>query len=265
MSKLLITSAVLLALIVFKFSYANRLNSKTTDFAKKVTQFKPSPDLLTDDKLTKILVNTANFSSVANFLEAFGFEDDPVDPLTGRRRAKQAKVSSLISQQAACEPELRTVHLDSSNRTDELFFPKCVRVPRCGGCCGLSDRVACVPIEVSQRQIRRARVRVKRSLRTNAIKTEASYLTTMVDVHEACACQCRVKAEDCDFRKGHVFREDLCSCECRDKVGPFSCSRSPGKYWDPSDCTCKCRNQAQCSTGLAFNTESCSCEDYVWN
>lgn len=81
--------------------------------------------------------------------------------------------------------------------------------------------------------MRRARVRVKRSIRSGLSRAEAAYVTAAIDVHEACRCQCKVQPEDCDASRGQVYRRDLCSCECSDKSQAMSCSFSPlGKVSD---------------------------------
>ena len=36
---------------------------------------------------------------------------------------------------AACKPELRTVSLDLPVEANTLFYPTCVRLEQCGGCC----------------------------------------------------------------------------------------------------------------------------------
>lgn len=36
---------------------------------------------------------------------------------------------------ATCQPELRTVQLDLPTEANTLFYPTCVRLEQCGGCC----------------------------------------------------------------------------------------------------------------------------------
>ena len=43
--------------------------------------------------------------------------------------------SSEAASMANCEPEMRTVHLDLPVEANTLFFPTCVRLEQCGGCC----------------------------------------------------------------------------------------------------------------------------------
>lgn len=81
-----------------------------------------------------------------------GIEEDD-DDVGGRRR------SSQMASQAVCSPELRTIELnDTGNESNVIFFPKCVRVNRCGGCCG-THFMECVPTKISFQSVRRAQIR----------------------------------------------------------------------------------------------------------
>lgn len=217
-----------------------------------------------NQQLETLLLKSSNFSTADDFLGAFGIASEEI-PLegTGHRRGK-AK-TGFLSAQANCEPEMRTVLLDerSGNESsavgdsNELLFPHCVRVPRCGGCCGLSDRLHCVPSKISYQQIRRARVRVRRDLRTNRGRPEASSVIHQVEVHDECRCECKVTAAHCLASSGQRYRADLCACECMDKKAEAICWNSSNKFWDKRDCSCRCKHEKQCSTGLVFNQRSC--------
>ena len=40
-----------------------------------------------------------------------------------------------MAKMAKCKPELRTVPLDLPVEANTLFYPTCVRLEQCGGCC----------------------------------------------------------------------------------------------------------------------------------
>lgn len=109
------------------------------------------------EDIDSLLIQTGYITNVSDFLHIFGasIPQDPTSFISARRRSNYA-------QQAGCEPETRTVELNTTE-AGALFFPKCVRVKRCGGCCGLSPSLQCMPTRISHQEVRRARLRVRRS------------------------------------------------------------------------------------------------------
>lgn len=69
-----------------------------------------------------------------------------------------------------------------------------------------------------------------------------------LEQHERCACRCRA-AGDCGPRQ----RASACGCVCR--APPAPCG--PGRSWDPDECVCACRRPRDCSTGAAFDADTC--------
>jgi len=156
--------------------------------------------------------------NVSDFLEALG-----VGEVLSRKKV-------TYSEQATCQPEMRTVELPS-NEPNSVFFPNCVRLPRCGGCCGLSEMLECVPTKISQKELTRARVRLKRSTSGKSLK-EALPITIKVPVHEACKCKCKVQEDDCDLYF-HNYDQESCKCVCKNQSEELACLRdSKNKVWD---------------------------------
>lgn len=134
------------------------------------------------------LIRTAglrNASEVFAALGISGFSEDNDDAILGRRK-------NNIAEQAVCEPELRTVEVgDQGVEAGEIFFPKCVRVLRCGGCCDISDRMACTPTKISYREVKRAKIRIRRSATPSATSQSIP-----IEVHEECRCMCKFHSFD---------------------------------------------------------------------
>ena len=67
-------------------------------------------------------------------------------PASGRRTSK--KTFAMISSPAGCDVEMRTIEIKDPLKSNELYYPWCVRIPKCSGCCP-SSRLKCVPTNVS--------------------------------------------------------------------------------------------------------------------
>ena len=195
------------------------------------------------------LIRTAGLRNASEVFAALGIREDNADPLLGRRKTSYA-------EQAICEPELRTVEVGvKGGEVGEIFFPKCVRVLRCGGCCDISDRMACTPTKISYRDVKRAKIRIKRSPAISATSQ-----TIQVEVHEECRCMCKVKEENCN-PDIHVYQPELCKCTCNNQQDAIACrNMAPVKIWDNDQCKCKCRDVKHCPSGTEFSHDTCNCE-----
>lgn len=148
---------------------------------------------------------------------------------------------------------MTTISVDeTSSDGNEIYFPKCVRVPRCGGCCDISDRMHCVATKVSYKEVKRAKIRIRRS----AVPA-ASSQSVKIEIHEECRCQCKVKQEECKADK-HSYSSELCKCVCHNSQEEINCrSMAPKKVWDNDSCTCKCRQQTHCPSKTSFSHQEC--------
>lgn len=156
---------------------------------------------------------------------------------------------------ATCRPEEQTVALPVTFPPDVIHHPRCVRVERCGGCCG-SDIVACEPTDMIMVDVPVQKFRYLPDI-------EKFNFTEQVHVpvpkHTKCQCRCRVKEEDC-HKQVHEYVESQCACVCKDKEAQRRCeTRGPLKVWDSVNCYCGCRNVRECSSGYYYDLEECSC------
>ncbi|KAI1296628.1 hypothetical protein HDE_04995 [Halotydeus destructor] len=158
-----------------------------------------------------------------------------------------------ISSPAGCAVELRTVELESP-KEHEMYYPWCVRLPRCSGCCP-SSRLECVPTNVSYIDVTALRLRYAKF--DQKFKFEGVKVFKMMK-HESCQCQCIQQPEDCS--QNQVYIPEECRCVCPDKKEADACSSLPFKIWNKENCSCSCRSRPLCSTGLFFDTETCRCK-----
>lgn len=179
------------------------------------------------------------------------------DAVPQERTARSYTPPTDILSEAACEPEMRTIDLSEYTFTardpDIAVYPRCVRVPRCGGCCGPSDMLQCQPTKVSVNNV------VVRKWSAKHAKKVITQELVPLEYHDSCACQCRIQERDCDPEKQRYSKEK-CKCLCLSSRDHKKCVMNPDKVWNPSDCTCRCRSIKRCSTGLKMNPDTCSCQ-----
>lgn len=189
-----------------------------------------------------MMINATSMISATDFMEKMD--------MVGDDDANDTKHGNRIASRAECVPEPRTIVLNNSETdANVILFPKCVRVKRCGGCCG--DFMECVPAKISIKSLRLARITVQSKI------NEHSQEIVKVEVHDACKCTCKVKAQDCS-PEIYRYREDLCKCECLNTIQEMGCQRMGAlKFWDTESCMCRCRYRLHCSTGLRFSHDTC--------
>ncbi|XP_067640415.1 vascular endothelial growth factor C isoform X2 [Eurosta solidaginis] len=202
-----------------------------------------------------------NVTDVEEFIERF-VDKDTIDPRLGlqdtfKRSLERANVQ--IPKAANCIPESTVVPLtplEPSHDPKVVYFPKCTRVKRCGGCCG-SQLMSCQPTETETINFEVTKI----------YHGDNTYIRgkeiVVVEQHKKCQCDCRIKAEDCNSYQ--VYRRDMCSCMCTNEDALQKCLSQEHKYWDEVACRCVCRDSQSCTTGTIFDESQCACIDPVDN
>lgn len=123
-------------------------------------------------------------------------------------------------KQATCKPIetlVSTVPADERDPT-VFYYPSCVLVSQCGGCCAHSG-TTCSPTEESEKQ-----VFVKKTKYAGGQKLVAvGNITVTVKEHTKCRCQCKKTASDCNSLQKFVANQ--CRCECMNLDQAESCSK----------------------------------------
>ena len=123
-------------------------------------------------------------------------------------------------KQATCKPIetlVSTVPADERDPT-VFYYPSCVLVSQCGGCCAHSG-TTCSPTEESEKQ-----VFVKKTKYAGGQKLVAvGNITVTIKEHTKCRCQCKKTASDCNSLQKFVANQ--CRCECMNLDEAESCSK----------------------------------------
>lgn len=117
-------------------------------------------------------------------------------------------VGSML-RQANCQPIDTLISLIPKDERDPtiFYFPSCVLVKQCGGCCAHSG-TSCTPTDETERQ-----VIVKKTKFVNEPKLQSLGDVTMtIKEHNKCKCMCTKKSTDCNSLQRFVRSQ--CKCEC---------------------------------------------------
>lgn len=153
---------------------------------------------------------------------------------------------------ANCKPELQTISLRDTNDPTLIYYPTCVRLEKCGGCCN-HELLHCEAIKSSPVNVT---IMMTKYVGNKTLKYIGKKIVTLIK-HELCSCDCKSKPQDCKGRQ--VYRKEECRCVCANEKEEFECANQPHKLWDPSTCQCGCREMQECSTGYEFDNNMCKC------
>ena len=180
-----------------------------------------------------------------------------------------------IPPSANCEPELRTVHVaplvtnsltrqlsSSVSSQSDIYFPHCIRLPVCGGCCP-SERLRCTPTIVAKQNVSVLHMRYSMQNRRFQL---GGVERVQVERHNRCQCQCITQPSDCGPEQ--LYQADECRCICPDTV-KMAClkrqrkmSNLPSRFilWNGARCKCECNPPGgvwRCATGFKFDRTTC--------
>ncbi|KAG8226120.1 hypothetical protein J437_LFUL006750 [Ladona fulva] len=145
-----------------------------------------------------------------------------------------------------CMPRPTIVELITSSPS-MLLIPSRVLVNRCSGECHakqscLATNSTHTTFEVQQMSI------LDDTLKCGVVHVEE---------HARCSCKCTVMKEHCNEKQ--IYKPGECMCYCINDEERERCNATPGRFWDDDQCTCQCHAKKDCSTGLVWVPEHCSC------
>lgn len=124
-------------------------------------------------------------------------------------------------RQATCQPIESIVSVVPPEERDPtvFYFPSCIKMMQCGGCCAHSG-TTCSPIDENEKQIT-----LKKTKFVGGPKGFQSMgdVTITVKEHTKCKCQCKKTAADCNGLQ--KFIPSQCRCECQNYDEQDKCSK----------------------------------------
>ncbi|XP_001184357.4 vascular endothelial growth factor A [Strongylocentrotus purpuratus] len=188
-----------------------------------------------------------------------------------------------IAEMPRCEP--RSTLLATSEVIDEglteneveyaIYWPPCITVNRCGGCCS-TEILQCAPNNTRTREMQVLRLTADQQ----STQIQLSGLISIsVREDESCSCECRIKPQDChptreihrncqcecaaeyECPDGMVWDAIRCNCVCNMPIHERTCRRRK-HYFNEDICGCQCleRLEAGCRSPYVFNPQTCKCQ-----
>lgn len=115
-------------------------------------------------------------------------------------------------RQATCQPIDTLISTIPADERDPsvFYFPSCVLVKQCGGCCAHSG-TTCTPTDEIEKT-----VTVKKTKYVNTAKLmNVGDISVKVKEHNKCKCLCKKTQADCNSMQRFV--KNQCRCECTNK------------------------------------------------
>ncbi|KAK9498204.1 hypothetical protein O3M35_004069 [Rhynocoris fuscipes] len=156
-------------------------------------------------------------------------------------------------------PEKQVVKLGPPPDLNSFYWPSCIRIERCGGCCTQNELLSCQPVEKVIINYQVGIREVELGIHHSRDHYSQKKVIVPVEKHIRCKCDCRIKKEDCP--RLQEYKKESCACVCTNRDEKAKCEDdASNKTWDPHSCTCNCLEEKECQSGYIFNKHSCSCE-----
>ncbi|CRL08719.1 CLUMA_CG021292, isoform A [Clunio marinus] len=221
-------------------SHCNKISEMPMEIAEKINEISD-----VDEFIHEFVDDSISLSNASSSYE---------HPSSRRRRGVRDG-----PRQATCQPIDTVVSLVQDERDPTVFyFPSCVLMKQCGGCCAHSG-TTCSPIEETDKQIT-----IKKTKFSGGSKFQSlGDVTVTVKEHNRCKCQCKKTASSCNSLQKFIANQ--CRCECINIAEAESCTQDPTKLFDTKSCACVCRDTKECATGLQYDQSSCSCQPITFD
>lgn len=123
-------------------------------------------------------------------------------------------------KQATCQPIDQVVSVVPQDERDPtvFYFPSCVLIKQCGGCCAHSG-TTCTPVDTEDKT-----VTIKKTKFIGGSKLQSlGEITVPLKIHKRCRCQCMKTANDCNILQRYIPGQ--CRCECTNLREAEECTK----------------------------------------
>lgn len=164
-----------------------------------------------------------------------------------------------VVKKSFCSLQYQNVNLDSNGNNKQIgsasgyYFPSCVRVPRCSGCCEESmiggALHQCLPTGIRYESV----LQIAQTIQMSPSEYPATNTSKLmhirrrvakVAIHTGCECRCKTNPTGTCLSVHHRFHNDTCRCECQNRGVSSLCAQhiTPfgTKFWSEEECQCKC-------------------------
>ncbi|XP_065670270.1 vascular endothelial growth factor A isoform X5 [Hydra vulgaris] len=210
-----------------------------------------------DIEISKRIIQKLNrIKSFAQFIEEFDIEPPKrsFESMMMASNYPESRESYMLgglnaaNDSPSCQLMQKFEEIPKSKTDSFIFFPSCIKVNRCSGCCN-TDIMECVALTNSSLFIDVYKVP------TNGNRPYLYRVSYFND--ESCGCQCKIKKENCSPKQ--IYDEGNCECLCNSK--PKACSSK--QQWSDITCDCTCKEVKSCSGGNFWNDITCQCEKKI--
>lgn len=137
-------------------------------------------------------------------------------------------------------------------KPNELAYPQCINIYRCGGCCVTGE--SCMAHKTQDILLTNVGI-----IEYDELTGKKRFFSTSVMVrnHTSCVCDCQFKNDDdcAKINKNFVKNPDFCECSCPDKI---TCGAM--HEFDAEQCQCLCKK------GIFDKIrQSCKMANLKWN
>lgn len=189
------------------------------------------------------------------FMHDFVEDKDALTNVTNVKNTRIRRAAKETMKQATCQPIDQVVSVVPADERDPtvFYFPSCVLIKQCGGCCAHSG-TSCTAVETEDKT-----VTIRKTKFVGGSKLQSmGDVTVQLKIHKKCRCQCMKTANDCNFLQRYIPGQ--CRCECTNLKEAEECTNNPKKLWDSEKCRCVCRNTRDCGSDSIFDQEECECK-----
>lgn len=249
---------LIFALVCCEVSSELQQDLSDVNFSSTASQRRIVPDNSSITSISLPIARTMNTLGKFNYSDLI--EDFPA-PAEIIRVGRNSQSRAIRPEFAKCMPESTVVRVVKNPEPSTIYFPACIRVKRCGGCCQ-NSLLACEPTANNTIYYEITATTINYSTENHKPFRFKNAIIVPIEEHTACRCVCAIKETDCNSNQ--MYKPEECRCQCKNLDEKENCKAGNAKKtWNPELCICQCQEVEQCPTNFYFDPNTCSCKKIV--